>query len=492
MKKYILISIAIGLILSLKVMAEGFNPNYILDDNEINDCTSMTLADIQQFLNDRGGFLASYKTNSCLPEDVTFGLPCSGPVVSAAQIIFDRAVTNRINPKFILVLLQKEMSLVEKKSVSQSSLDWAVGYGCFDGQTCKERFRGFWKQINSATLQFRDYMDNPQSYSFKIGQSYFIDNGNSGYPAQTVIPQNQATCAFYTYTPHVYNGNYNFYKIWSRYFIRDYPNGTLMQASGEQTVWVLQNGMKRPFKSRGALISRYDISKVITVGKTDLDKYITGAPITFPQYSLVRAPSGALYLLVDDTRRGFTSKLAFAKLGFNPDEIVSGSWPDLKAYTEVAPLTATSVYPTGALLQDKKTGGVYWVINGLKAPIPDRIYLTTLFKNKKIQKTNSADLAKLTTTDPVRFPDGELIRGIANSAVYVIADGKKHAIQSAKVFTSLKYSWNNVMIVPDKILYLFPDGDPLKEKTDSSNIGNLPDQTILISTSTPIATSTIN
>lgn len=472
MRKLLYILVLFGIILATPGLAQTFNPNFILDDEEINDFTSMSLADIQQFLVDRGGAIANYKIQSCLPQDVAFGLPCSGPQVSAAEVIYDRSRNNRVNPKFIIVLLQKEMSLIEAKNPTAKSYDWAVGYGCFDNQSCKDRYRGFWKQINSSSLQFRDYMDNPQSYNYKIGQTYTIYNTDN--PPTIVTPQNQATCAFYNYTPHVFWGNYNFYNIWQRYFTRDYPNGTLLQSSNSPVVWLLQNGMKRAFKSRGALTSRFDINKIITVSKNDLDKYVTGATINFAQYSIVRAPSGAMYLLVDDTRRGFASQSAFRKLGFSQEEVVNAKWDELSAYREEMPLTSTTSYPTGALLQDKKTGGVFWVVNGQKSSIPDRIYLKTLFKNKRPFPVASRELAKYQSVDPVRFPDGELLKTKDCTTVYVIADGKKRPINTGAVFESLKYKWQNVITVPEKILYLYPDGETLKLKTDSSNIGNLP------------------
>lgn len=488
MRKYIFILVLFGLILAMPGLAQSFNPNFILDDSEINDFTSMSLSDIQQFLTDRGGALANYKVQACLPQDVVFGLPCSGPLTSAAEVIYDRSRTNRVNPKFVIVLLQKEMSLIESKSPTARSYDWAVGYGCFDGQTCKERYRGFWKQINSSTLQFRDYMDNPQDYNYKIGQTYTIYNTDN--PPSIVTPQNLATCAFYNYTPHVYWGNYNFYNIWQRYFTRDYPNGTLLQSSGSQTVWLIQNGTKRAFKSRGALTSRFDLNKIITVSKNDLDKYITGPSINFAQYSIVRAPSGAIFLLVDDTRRGFVSQTAFRKLGFSQEEVVNAKWEELAAYRETAPLTATTSYPTGALLQDKKTGGVYWVKNGQKSPIPDRVFLKTVFKNKKPFPIDPKELAKYQTADPVRFSDGELLKTKDLTTVYVIADGKKRPINSGTVFESLKYKWQNVITVPDKILYLYPDGEILKLKTDSSNIGNQPNPALSNVSSSTTSTTT--
>lgn len=484
----IILLLALGLSTVLPALAEDtFNPNYIIDDSEINDCLSMSRQDIQQFLNDRGGFLASYRTNACTDEDVYLGRACSGDEMSAADIIYDRAINNKVNPKFFLVLLQKEQSLVEKKAPSQNQLDWALGYGCYDNQQCFPRYRGFWKQLNSASLQFRDYMDNWLNRGYQVGQTYTINNTGRG--PSIVTPQNRATCSLYNYTPHVYNGNFNFYNIWQRYFTRSYPNGSIVQIPGEKSVWLIQDGRKRAFKSRGALTSRYDINKILSISKVDLDKYLTGTPINFPQYSIVRAPSGALFLLVDDTRRGFASQAVFKKMGYNPDEIVAGSWAELDGYKEVAKITASSTYITGALLQDKKSGGVYWVIDGTKAPIPDRVYLTTLFKRKKIIRVATNELNQYQKINPVVFPDGELIRGKSKSTVYIIADGQKHAIDSGKVFESLRYNWSNVITVPDHILYLYPDGEPIKEKTNSSNIGNAPELTSTIATSTQSTTS---
>jgi len=79
----------------------GFDPNFIISDSEILDSASMSLEDIKQFLTDKGGYLGGY---SCANPD--------GKIMTAAVIIYDRAVTNKVNPKFIIVLLQKEMGLI--------------------------------------------------------------------------------------------------------------------------------------------------------------------------------------------------------------------------------------------------------------------------------------------------------------------------------------------------------------------------------------------
>jgi len=460
------------------VRAEGFDPNNIISDLEILDYTSMSQADIQEFLEDKGGYLANY---SC-PDS-------NGITRKAAEIIYNAAVKNydcdnavlsdnpteeekklkcrkiTISPKFLLVLLQKEQSLIEEASPSERNLNWATGYGCPDSGGCNARWQGFGKQVNSAALQFRDYLDNPQFYTYKAGGTYVFTNpyGTISKEPMTVTPANQATAALYNYTPHVYNGNFNFYKIWQRYFTKIYPDGSLLQVDGEPGVWLLQNGVKRPFLSKAALASRFDVNKIIKINKSDLDKYETGAPIKFPQYSLIRSPRGTVFLLVDDKKRGFTTMAAFRKMGFNPSEVVSAGWEDINYYSDGANITATSTYPTGALLQNKKTGGVYFVIEGAKAPLVDKIFLTTKFKNKKIIKVSPAELDQYQTIKPYLFGDGELLKTKDSPYTYVISGGKKILLASDKVFSGLGYKTENVIIVPSSVLYLYDAGSPITE-----------------------------
>jgi len=458
---FFVLSFIVCLLFTTKVsLAENnFNPNYIISDSEILDYTAMSLEEIKEFLRDRGGYLANY---SCPDPD--------GKIMTAAEIIYDRAATNLVNPKFLLVLLQKEQSLIEDTSPKQSQLNWATGYGCPDGGGCNSRWQGFWKQVNSASLQFRDYIDNPHLYTFKAGQTYTFTNPYSTTATGTTIvtPYNKATAALYNYTPHVYNGNFNFYNIWQRYFTREYYDGALLQAEGEAGVWLIQNGKKRPFLTKAALTSRFDPNKVIIVNKSDLDKYPTGAAIKFQNYSLIRSPRGTVFLLVDDKRHGFASPEAFRKIGYNPEEIMDAGWEDINAYVEGKPLTATSTYPAGALLQDKKTGGIYWVYEGTKAPIWDATFLKTKFKGKKIIPVTETELADYETISPVLFGDGELVKSTNSPAVYLIADGQKRPFASGKVFEDLGYKWSNIITISPKVLYFYPEGAPITETTNSN------------------------
>ncbi len=434
----------------------NFNPSYIISDAEILDYNSMTKEEIQAFLESKDSYLANYSATN----------PYTGETETVAEIIYGRCQANLISPKFVLVLLQKEQGLIEDESPSQGSLDWATGYGCPDGGGCNARWQGIWKQINSATLQFYDYIENPTDYTYQKDKTYTFSNKYSTtiQGSVSVTPYNNATAALYNYTPHVFNGNYNFWKLWSRYFAKTYyPSGSLLQAKGEGGVWLIQGGQKRPFTSKSALTSRFDENKIIQVDKSVLDKYSTGAPIKFPNYSLIKSPRGTIFLLVDGKKRGFTSSAVFKTFGYNPEEVMNASWEDINSYIDGEPLSATSTYPIGALLQDKTTGGVYWVEEGIKYPLHDKALLTYKFKKKKIIPTDPKDLEVYPTGAPVLFGDGELITSSNTKAVYLIDEGKKRPFFSGDVFLKLGYKWENIISVSPQYLNKYEIGEPIKE-----------------------------
>lgn len=467
-----LIPFLIFLISASSAGAAEFNPNNIISDAEMLDASTMNQREIEQFLRAKGGYISNYSTKNS-----------DGYIRSAAQIIYEAAnnydcseaenlsehptrqekarkcVPITINPKALLVMLQKEQSLLTDKSPKSSQLDWALGYGCPDNQKCNERWRGFGKQLNSASLQFYDYIKNPKGYPYQKGETYTLSN--TAHANSVVTPENKATAALYNYTPHVYWGNYNFHKFWHSYFSKTFPNGSLVQVKGEPGIWLIQNGMKRPFLTKGALTSRFDLNKVIQVNKSDLDSYSKGSPIKFPQYSLLRSPRGTIYLIVDDTKRGISSAEVFKKIGYNPEEVVEASWEDLNSYVDGQPINESTSYPTGALLQDKRTGGIYWVEEGTKAALWDPVLLNTKFKNMSIVQVEPIKFLNYKTIDPVKFDDGELLTPNNSAAVYVIDEGKKRVISSAEIFESFGYKWENVVTVSPKMISLYEDGEAL-------------------------------
>lgn len=435
----------------IPLWAFTFDPNYVISDSEMTDSDSMSQSEIQAFL-DAYGTLGSREFTDIDDEEK-----------STAAIIHEAANRNGINPRMILIMLQKEQSLINDTSPTQNQLDWAMGYGICDNcnynTSSAQRFRGFAKQINSATLQFTEgYLVDIETsgetvMGFGPGITVTIDD-------EMVTPSNSATAALYTYTPHLH-GNSNFAKLWYTWFTHEYPNGTLMQNTEDGGVWLIQDGLRRPITSRTALLTRFNERFLVPVTPTTLESYIVGASISLPNYSLLRSPRGTVYLLIDDTLRGISSQEAFRAIGFNPDDIIDVTQEELDAYEEGEPITADTQYPQTVLLQDAKTGGVYAVQNGMKAPLLSKELMTIRYPGTSLTPTEPELLEKYETIDPVLFSDGTLVGVAGDPAVYVVSDGKRLPILDEDTFLGLGWKWEQVVWTNKKSVELHPLGEAL-------------------------------
>lgn len=182
-----------------------FDPNYIISDAQMFDYNSMTLGEIQHFLQNKGSSLAWLIT-----EDH------EGNKKTAAEIIYLAANEYKVNPKLLLAFLQKEQSLITLENPKESRLDWAMGYGACDGCSGDDprvqKYKGFGKQVDNAAGAMRFYSEHANEYGFirSAGESKEI-NG------QILVFKNQATANLYTYTPHLW-GNELFSFLFNKYF----------------------------------------------------------------------------------------------------------------------------------------------------------------------------------------------------------------------------------------------------------------------------------
>ncbi|MCK4744694.1 hypothetical protein KAS41_01385 [Candidatus Parcubacteria bacterium] len=442
-------------------LSAEFNYNNIISDAEINNYSSMTQSEVQNFLDSKGGYLANY-----VCEDK------EGNARAASEIIYTLSQETKLNPQFMLALLQKEQSLITDISPTERQLAAAVGYGCPDGGGCNPRWNSFFKQINSSYLQFRSYLDESHLYPnrYQLGKTYVIPRDNTPVKTVDVVTmENKATAALYTYTPHVYYGNYNFWKLYNDYFesgshdylenYQKYPDGSLLRKKGEGGIYLIQNGEKRPFLTKSAFMSRYSLNRVLDVKSDDLEEYEDGNPIKFSNYSLLRSPKGTIYLLVNDIKRGIVSMDVFKKIGFNPEEVIDVEDAELSEFSEGKPITENDVYPTGALLQNRKTGGVFFVIDNTKYPIWSKKIMEANYANKKVIPVSEEELDGYPTGKPLKFRDGELIVSAVSPTVYIISNGFKRPIASGEAFESLGYKWEDIIQVSERVLEIHPIGE---------------------------------
>ncbi|MBI4257165.1 hypothetical protein HY626_03880 [Candidatus Uhrbacteria bacterium] len=431
------------------------DPEYLVSDTEMLDVYSMSLLDIEHFL--IRGALDEYTGSDVNNEEL-----------SAAEIIYNAAQEFELSPRFLLVLLQREQSLVEDDSLSQDQLDWAMGYAVCDDCSKDDpriaKYMGFGNQVYYAAKRIREsYLEDLESRGYtETGMGPGIEKTIDG---TLVTPVNNATAALYTYTPHLH-GNENFAIIWDRWFTYEYVTGSLLQDKESGGIWLIQYGERRPITSRTAFYSRFNPNTVVQVSSSTLEQYPIGSPISFPNYSLLRSPGGTVYLIVDDARRGFTSMEAFRSLGFSTDEIVDVEWEDLGSYAEGEPLTLTSSYAQGALLQDTTTGGVFWVEDGEKHPIFSREVLKNRFASTPLTPASTEDLEVFETGESVLFQDGTLTGVPGSPDVFVISEGMRRPIADELTFYSFGWDWSQVVWTSERAVLEHPLGEVLELDTE--------------------------
>lgn len=430
----------------------GFDPNLILTDNDVFEVSSMNKTRLLAFLDSKGSLA-----------DITV-TDIDGTQKSTAEVIWRVATTYKLNPQFLLALLQKEQSLVENPNPTQRQLDWAAGFGvcddCAKDDPRIQDFKGFANQMEYAAKQMREryYMrllslGHTGTGSYAPGKEVTIDG-------IAVTPVNVATASLYTYTPHIH-GNLNLWRIWKRWFSKNFPDGTVVRGKPSGQIWWIRNGTKRPFVSTTVAGTLVDTTKLVEASDTELAAYDEGDPIAFPNYALLRDPSGKIWLLVGNERRHIKNMDAFREFGFNMDEVENVTDMDLAPYEIGDGITPDSQYPQGSLLQDATTKQVWYAESGKRQLIQDPAVLGLYFKKRKPKSVASTVIEQLEDRGTYPLHDGELVKSSVSPAVYVMEYGVKRPIQSGEVFEQLGWKWKNVVTLPEKVLGGYDVGAPV-------------------------------
>ena len=224
--------------------AADFDPGNIVSDAVFYDSRTMTVEQIQAFLNARvptcrAGYtcLKDYwETTRSQPARSEGCAAYAGQHESAARIIYKVATACGINPRSILVLLEKEQGLVSDSWPTTRQYRSATGYGCPDTADCDANYYGFFNQVYNAAWQFKKYRATPGTRGYQAGRwNTILWHPNTGCGSSQVYIQNQATAGLYIYTPYRPNaaalanlygagdacssyGNRNFWRIFTDWF----------------------------------------------------------------------------------------------------------------------------------------------------------------------------------------------------------------------------------------------------------------------------------
>ena len=199
----------------------AFRPGNIISDAVFYDAGAMTAAQVQAFLDQQGrnctpasGGPACLKSYRMTTETQAADSFCPNRYAGAANetaaaIIVKVAAACRINPRVILVMLQKETSLVTRTAPTAHLYNRAMGFGCADSMNggCSAYYPGLFRQIYFAAKQFKRYAANPNNYGHVPGiVNNVLFHPNSACGSSPVKIENKATAGLYNYTPYQPNG----------------------------------------------------------------------------------------------------------------------------------------------------------------------------------------------------------------------------------------------------------------------------------------------
>lgn len=230
---------------------QGFNAGKIIDDSVFTDTSTMSAQQIQSFLNSKvshcdtwgtqpsefgGGTRRQWAESRGNSAPFTCLKDYSENGRSASQIIYDIGQEFSINPQVLIVLLQKEQSLVTDTWPIAIQYKTATGYGCPDTAPCDSQYFGLTNQLRWAARMFRAILNNsPTWYTpYVLGNNYVQYSPNAACGGSTINIQNRSTQALYNYTPYQPNqsalnagwgtatcgayGNRNFFLYFTQWF----------------------------------------------------------------------------------------------------------------------------------------------------------------------------------------------------------------------------------------------------------------------------------
>ena len=543
---------------------QAFDPNNLIADERFADVATLGGAEgIQKFLESKGSVLANTSADFVArlrePADVNLKSrlpdprPNLGRLRTAAELIYDASTSSGLNSQVVLVTLQKEQTLITgtfSDAALQRALDRALGFGCPDEGGCSDIFLGFYHQLfGNFDSEDTRYIGMPaslmRSFNFesggvRVGRGPLTDasgnafgNGNrtrtarrgdvivlentqgppNNAPAtQSVTLTNFATTALYRYTPHVYNGNFNFHKFFTQWF--RYANGTLLQTAGG-SVYVIDNGLKRQISVFVMTQRGLNPAAVITVSSGELSEFTAGDVMPPSDGTILKNSAGQTYLMENGERRLVSSfvaaqrKLNLAAAVLVPDaeittyrdggralpaegtlvksrdnaavymitnnekRLLSAFVFKQRALKFADVLTAEpgelDTYPSGTLLppndgtliKASEEPAVYYVGNGQLQPVTYFVFVNRGLSFRDVVSVPLAELNSWTKGKLLPPPTGMLVKGRSQSAVYYIESGVKRPI-SYGVFFANRFSFKDVVVGTDAEIAAIETGDELR------------------------------
>lgn len=556
---------AVALVLLPASALAQFDPGLLIADDTFGNAKAFESAEgIQRFLEVRGSLLANTSMDFLKmlrePADIDLKNKLDDPnanlgrLRTAAELIYDASKVAQINPQVILVTLQKEQSLIDGKydgAALQRRLDRALGFACPDSGGCGDLFLGFYFQMfgnldhdgsrylgAARSLAKSFYTDlngvrvgrgplidasgnafgtAPKVRAARKGDTITLENTqgppNNAPATQTFLIKGAATAALYRYTPHVYNGNYNFWRFFHQWF--KYGNGSLIKLSGSTQVFFVDNGQRRQVTGAVMTLRKLDVTRAFNLSQAEFDEYSLAKPLPPPEGTVVAPSVGTARYIVENSQLHQLSdfviaqrKLDMVNVAFLPDNEVSSYEIGEAALPPEGTLMKTASDPTVYVVQSKQLRPIsgfvfvqrgyrfpqvavapdaefaahpkatplppldgtlaksaaspliYYVALGQKFPIPYFVFKLRNFKFSQVVTLGQDEIDNLSISQHFAPPDGKLLKAKGQPTVYYVEAGSLHYI-TGFIFKQRGFKFTSVIEILPEELALIPTGDPL-------------------------------
>lgn len=459
--------------------AAQFDPGLIISDSVFNDFGAMTVDDIQAFL-DRQVPTCRGKTSGIKPGDITclklykenisgsyairsslhsynYAICSEVPAASnqsAAQIIYSVSRACKINPRVILVTLQKEQGLIQASKPTTYMYKAAMGYGCPDSapQVCgtdsNSSSRLFW-QLYRAAWQLKWYGDPRGSFNYyRVGRTIKMAyhpavkvNGvfKNTCGSQSFVLKSAATAKLYYYTPYVPNaaalknlwgtgdkcsayGNRNFWRWYWKWFGSPIGGGFLLQSDNNSAYLVVDNKKYRLTSTELQAV----YSPLGPLGKVSKDYLDSFATQTQELGRLIKNSSGVYYLVDNGRLYPFTGCAQVTDFGLACASAVQLTNDQIAAFTMAQ--TVSNIVPSDAALAKP---ALYQISGGIKREILDAAAAAAASVNITSVLPVSIDaFASLPWGAPIAR-ENQLITNRSNNQKLIIHAGKAYQVDAA-------------------------------------------------------------
>lgn len=417
-----------------------FQAGHIIDDNAFYNGQSLGAAEIQEFLNAKvpvcdtngtqmhssGQTRAAYAASqgysapfTCLrnyrqdtpsrPAEAGLCDAYTGANRSAAEIIYEVGKSCGISQRALLVLLQKEQSLVTDDWPWSIQYRSATGYGCPDTAPCDSEYYGFFNQVYNAARQFKKYARDSSQFRYRPYRVNYVQyNPVASCGGTDVNITSQATASLYNYTPYQPNPSA---------LANLYGSGDACGAYGNRNFWRMHNDWFGP--------------------TTQSDNY----------WALVKHPSdGRVYIATE-----------FA-VHYVPNSQTLVDWGLSQIEPTIVPASFISSRVTGSpvsrLLNDKY-GNIFFIDSGKRHYVRDGKYLSLY----GIDPNSSIGINGLVSY----LPDSEWLgycpRFTSNqSLMYAMSNGRRLYLPNPAIQAAWGCNSSQVITLSDSFLSSYTDG----------------------------------